>query len=136
MITGLTTDLIYPTNEALNYWPSTMAGGLTASSVTGRIHIESEMSRGGSTTTMEQDDRCKTCTQGSCRTALRSSYPLGPGAQIGPNGFHGREFRSFSTYTLLHDSDNGERQGLTIRRMYRTLAPQITENPYFMHLTS
>jgi hypothetical protein len=38
-------------------------------------------------------------------------------------------------YTLLHDTDDSERQGLAIRKMYRTLAPQITENPIFMHLT-
>jgi hypothetical protein len=36
---------------------------------------------------------------------------------------------------LLHDSDDTERQGLAVRRMYRTLAPQVTENPVFMHLT-
>jgi len=36
---------------------------------------------------------------------------------------------------LLHDSDDSERQGLAVRKMYRTLAPQITENPIFMHLT-
>ena len=26
-------------------------------------------------------------------------------------------------------------QGLAIRKMYRVLAPQVTENPVFMHLT-
>ena len=36
---------------------------------------------------------------------------------------------------LLQDTDDSERQGLAIRKMYRTLAPGITENPIFMHLT-
>jgi hypothetical protein len=27
------------------------------------------------------------------------------------------------------------RKGLAVRRMYRVLAPQVTENPVFMHLT-
>ena len=42
---------------------------------------------------------------------------------------------ALSRYVLLHDTDDTERQGLGIRKMYRTLAPQITENPIFMHLT-
>jgi hypothetical protein len=74
---------------------------------------------------------------------LSSTYPPGaanggPAAQIGTNpatAFHGNNFTSFYTYTLLHDSDDSERQGLAVRKMYRTLAPQITENPIFMHLT-
>jgi hypothetical protein len=36
----------------------------------------------------------------------------------------------------LHDSDERERQGLARRRMYRALAPQVTENPIFMHVRS
>ena len=92
--------------------------------------------RGGGTTTLGNDHRCTTCTQGSSASvALTSTYPLGPGAQIGQSGFHGRDFTSFHTYVLLHDSDDTERQGLAVKRMYRTLAPQITENPTFMHLT-
>ena len=76
-----------------------------------------------------------TRTQGSSLLVLNSSYPLGPDAEIGATGFHGSNFSSYYTYTLLHDSDDTERQGLAVRRMYRTLAPQITENPTFMHLT-
>jgi hypothetical protein len=68
---------------------------------------------------------------------LNSSYPLGPAAEIGrqPAGFHGTNFSSFHTYVLLQDSDDSERQGLAIRKMYRILAPGVTENPIFMHLT-
>ena len=39
-------------------------------------------------------------------------------------------------YELVYDSDDRERQGLARRRMYRTLAPQVTENPIFMHVRS
>ena len=79
---------------------------------------------------------------------LSSAYPKdnalnhadngGPDAQIGTNpatAFHGTNFTSYYTYILLHDSDDSERQGLAVRKMYRTLAPQTTENPIFMHLT-
>ncbi|MBC8232651.1 alpha-galactosidase [bacterium] len=63
---------------------------------------------------------------------LTSKYPLGPGAHLKP----GEKFESFRTFELLHDSDDRERQGLARRRMYRTLAPQVTENPIFMHVRS
>ena len=152
--------------------------------------MQSEMSRGGTTTQLAGDSRCTTCTQGaSGDLLLNSSYPLGPAAEIGDGGFHGANFSSFHTYVLLHDSDDSERQvsttppplvddgsrlpssahrdgtrraallrapdrlavdcsrslrrhtgaavlqGLAVRKMYRILAPQVTENPVFMHLT-
>ncbi len=61
---------------------------------------------------------------------LRSEYTRGPATQLAP----GQSFDSFRTYELLLDSDDTERQGLARRRMYRTLAPQATENTIFMHL--
>ncbi|HVZ96833.1 MAG TPA: hypothetical protein VG847_08160 [Chitinophagaceae bacterium] len=45
-------------------------------------------------------------------------------------------FKSVRTCELLMDSYDRERQGLAIRKMYRTLAPWTTENPIFMHLIS
>jgi hypothetical protein len=45
-------------------------------------------------------------------------------------------FESFRTYVLALDGTDRERNGLSIRKMYRTLAPWITENPIFMHLTT
>ena len=102
--------------------------------------MASEMTRGTKdpsrgTTRLGPDESCTTCTQGNGALLLRSVYPRGPAAQLGPAGFHGRSFASFRTYVLLHDSDEAERQGLALRRMYRTLAPQVTENPTFLHLT-
>jgi len=91
-VTALTTDLLYPTREALGYWPGATNGLLTSSSVSGRIHMESEMSRGGSTTSVLPDGRCSTCAEGGMQ--LVSAYPLGPGAQIGAKGFHGSNFSS------------------------------------------
>ena len=73
--------------------------------------MQSEMSRGGTTTQLAGDSRCTTCTQGaSGDLLLNSSYPLGPAAEIGDGGFHGANFSSFHTYVLLHDSDDSERQ--------------------------
>mgnify|MGYP000564491319 CR=1 FL=1 len=153
-VNNLSTEVLYVTNEAMGYWAHGTNGALTSASNSGRIHMQSEMSRGGDTTFVESDDRCHTCTQGNGQIVLRSAYPLGPGAEIGGGGkrqeeqaehgreraragkaFHGPTFESMRTYVLLHDSDDMERQGLGLRRMYRTLAPQVTENPIFMHLT-
>ncbi|HVX24982.1 MAG TPA: hypothetical protein VHB70_01475 [Parafilimonas sp.] len=45
-------------------------------------------------------------------------------------------FKSVRTNELLMDSYDRERRGLSIRKMYRTIAPWTTENPIFMHLIS
>ena len=136
VVDRLTTEVLYPTAGALDYWPTLVAGSLTAKTVTGRIHLSSELTRGGDTTVLQPDARCTTCVQGNSLRALNSSYARGPAAQLGaPPAFHGSTFSSFHSYILLHDSDDSERQALAVRRMYRTLAPQVTENPIFMHLT-
>jgi hypothetical protein len=61
---------------------------------------------------------------------LECRPPLGPDMVIEPN----QTFESFRTFELVHDSTERERQGLAVRRMYRTLAPWVTENPILMHV--
>ena len=56
--------------------------------------------------------------------------PMGPA--VGLNG--GETFTSFRSWFIYHDSTDRERQGLTIRRTHRTLAPWTTENPIMMHV--
>jgi hypothetical protein len=55
---------------------------------------------------------------------------IGPGIHIAPGG----SFESFRTFELVHDSWDRERKGLAQRRMYRTIAPWVTENPILMHV--
>lgn len=55
---------------------------------------------------------------------------LGPDQHLAP----GTTFESFRGWVLPFDSSDRERCGLSIRRMYRTLAPWATENPLMMHL--
>ncbi|WP_205687029.1 LamG-like jellyroll fold domain-containing protein [Chitinophaga rhizosphaerae] len=55
---------------------------------------------------------------------LVSRLPMGPAEILAP----GKDFTSFTTFELLHDSDDRERQSLAHRRFYRTLAPQVTES--------
>lgn len=54
---------------------------------------------------------------------------IGPEKSINP----GETFQSFKTFVMPYDSYDRERQGLALRRMYRTLAPWTTENPLMMH---
>jgi hypothetical protein len=82
-VNKLTSEVLYCTNEAMGYWAQPEYGALTSNSVSGRIHMQSELSRGGSTTNLLPDDRCTTCTQGNSKLVLQSGYPLGPGAEVG-----------------------------------------------------
>jgi len=63
---------------------------------------------------------------------LECRPPLGPDQIIAPGG----TFESFRAFELLLDSTDRERQTLSLRRMYRTVAPWVTENPILMHVRS
>ncbi len=63
-------------------------------------------------------------------TMLECRPSIGPAVRIGP----GKSFDTFRTWLLVHDSWDRERKGLAQRKMYRTIAPWVTENPVFMHL--
>nr|WP_299389386.1 hypothetical protein [Allomuricauda sp.] len=57
------------------------------------------------------------------------------GPEVGPNKTiaPGKSFTSFRTFVMPYDGYDRERQGMALRRMYRTLAPWTTENPLMMH---
>ncbi len=61
---------------------------------------------------------------------LQCKLPRGPDVAIEPGG----EFESFRVFELIHDGNERERKGLALRRMYRTIAPWVTENPILMHV--
>lgn len=61
---------------------------------------------------------------------LECRPPLGPDIAIAP----GETFETFRVFELIHDSTERERKGLALRRMYRTIAPWVTENPILMHV--
>lgn len=48
----------------------------------------------------------------------------------------GEALTSFRSFALVQDSSERERRGLGLRRMYRVLAPWVTENPLTHHLLS
>ena len=107
---------------------------------TPNIHVETDMAFGGFTQAnanirnvhWETDPDYK--TQVSYRRLnpclLKVSPDLGPDQRIEPGG----TFESFRAFVLPYDSYDRERQGLALRRMYRTVAPWVTENPLMMHV--
>lgn len=66
--------------------------------------------------------------QTPCMLAVEPTY--GPAQDVPPGG----TFESFRTFELIYDATDRERRGLALRRMYRKVAPWITENPLMMHM--
>lgn len=60
-------------------------------------------------------------------------YPdKAPGLRLNPYD----SLKSVKSFELAMDSYDRERRGLAVRKMYRKVAPWVTENPIFMHLVS
>jgi len=103
------------------------------------IHVESDYSFAGmnahvanQTTRWQADPEYLTqvdyLRENPC--LLVSLPPVGPDVDIEPGG----AFESFRTFEMPFDSTDRERKGLAVRRMYRTIAPWVTENPIMMHV--
>ena len=64
---------------------------------------------------------------------LLEAYPqYGPEQDIR----QGKIFNTHRIWELFHDTWDRERKSLQVRKMYRTVAPWIAENPIFMHARS
>ena len=63
---------------------------------------------------------------------LECKLPIGPNETIRP----GDNFESFRIWELPMDSYDRQRNGLYTNAMYTTIAPWVTENPMFLHLTT
>jgi len=106
------------------------------------LHVESNYAFGGFTagestvtTFWEQDPEYTSQVNWKMETPclLVSQLPVGPNLELKP----GSTFESFRTYELLlKERGNREQTALSLRKMYRKLAPWVTENPIFMHLTT
>ena len=98
-----------------------------------RLHVESDYAFSQMETTRwipDEDYKTQIDYHYQMPLLMTSTYPLGSGVtlELGDN------FQSFRTFELLNDSDDRERKGLARRKMYRIIAPQVTENPIFMHV--
>ena len=103
------------------------------------LHVETDFSCGGfspksanQTVRWTPDSRHLTQVNYQRKTPNRLIVqpPRGPEMTLAP----GEKFNSFRTWQLVHDSTDRERRGLAVRRMYRTIAPWVTENPVLMHV--
>lgn len=63
-----------------------------------------------------------------CLLVVEPTY--GPAQSIKPAGV----FTSVRSFELLHDGTDRERRSLAVRKMYRTIAPWVTENPLMHHM--
>lgn len=61
---------------------------------------------------------------------LVSRPPIGPAIDLAP----GAAWSTYRSLLMVHDTDQRERQGLALRRLYRALAPWCTESPIMMHV--
>lgn len=98
-----------------------------------RLHVESNFAFDGMNTIFwgpDSDYLTQIDYNYQMPVLLTSKYPTGPGVALKS----GEQFESLRTYVLAQDSDDRERRGLARRRMYRGLAPQVTENPVLMHV--
>ncbi|WP_225444113.1 NPCBM/NEW2 domain-containing protein [Echinicola arenosa] len=105
------------------------------------IHIQTDYAFGGmqqktsqETVFWEKDPRYTTQTNYPLNLPclLEVKPPLGPETAIAV----GDTLSTFRVWELPMDSRDEERNGLFIRKMYRTISPWTTENPIFLHLTS
>ena len=103
------------------------------------IHVESDLGNASDTpggarrTVYWVSDPQYTTQVNYTRTSpvmLECRLPQGPDVTIEPGG----TFESFRTFELVFDSTERERKGLALRKMYRALAPWVTENPIMLHI--
>ncbi len=107
---------------------------------TPNIHVETDFAMGGGTFAnasqfavhWKEDPSYSTQVSYLKKTpCLLEVHPqLGPGYYLAP----GDTFATFRSYILPFDGYDRERNGLAIRKMYRTIAPWTTENPLMMHV--
>ncbi len=113
---------------------------LTAGNIPPPIHVETSMAFGGMMSAganrrsyrwrPDPDYHSQVNYEKKTPCLLEVGPDLGPAWVVGP----GQGFESFWAFVLPYDSTERERQGLSLRRMYRTLTPWATENPLMMHV--
>ena len=104
------------------------------------LHIETEMAFGGMTSqganrrsyrwVADPDYHTQVNYEKKTPCLLEIGPDLGP-AQIIPAG---QSWSSYRGWVLVQDSFDRERSGLAVRKLFRCIAPWVTENPLMMHL--
>jgi len=114
----------------------TLSVGLTPPN----LHIETEMAFGGMTSQGANrrsyrwlaDPEYHTQVNYEKKTPclLEVGPDLGPAQLVEP----GKQWSSYRAWVLVHDTFDRERCGLAVRKLFRCIAPWVTENPLMMHL--
>lgn len=106
------------------------------------LHVETDMAFGGFTsknankhavhwkTEKNYKTQVNWAREQPCHLVVEPTY--GPDQTVQPGG----TFESFHVFELVYDCDERERRGLALKRMYRTIAPWVTENPLMLHMRS
>jgi len=107
---------------------------------TPNLHVETDYAFGGGTArsacrrsvhwVADPEYRTQVNYRRTTPCLLEVRPTIGPDQDIAPGG----TFESFRVFELIYDSTERERNGLALRRMYRTIAPWVTENPLMMHV--
>ncbi|WP_069111056.1 discoidin domain-containing protein [Jiangella alba] len=108
------------------------------SELAGRLYLDTDYhGYTGNASRNNDKDRTYTVTDNDDHQTYTVLYKEGPAYHIGTEEPHwGGHFDGFRSFLLLHSTDHYEAQQMEIKAMYRTLAPQITENPLFYHMLS
>ncbi|WP_433259647.1 discoidin domain-containing protein (plasmid) [Streptosporangium sp. CA-135522] len=103
-----------------------------------RLYIDTDFHGGRGNAYRNNDkDRTYTAVDASEYRTYTLLHKVGPAYRIGTQIPHwGGHFDGFRSFLLLHGTGHYEAQQMEIKAMYRTIAPQITENPLFYHLIS
>jgi hypothetical protein len=129
------------TSEMLSFVESESAVGDKKNWILPDIYVETDYAFGGSMSSEScyeksvwwvPDPEYKTIVNyNRIQPSMLECRPvMGPSEKVRP----GNTFNSFRSWILINDSSDRERNGLAQRKMYRIIAPWITENPIFMHL--
>jgi hypothetical protein len=115
---------------------------LTEGRIPPNIHVETDMAFGGMMAEganrrsfrwlPDPEFRTQVNYERKTPCLLDVGPDLGPAQNVPPGGV----FESFRAWIMPMDSTDRERCGLAVRRMYRIIAPWVTENPLMMHLVS
>lgn len=112
--------LPYPTPSALHVETDYAMSGMTAANANRHGVHWREDPRYGTQVNYLRNTPC----------LLEVGPELGPAQTLEP----GASFESMRAFLLVQDSTERERRGLARRRLYRTVAPWVTENPLMMHV--
>jgi hypothetical protein len=113
---------------------------LTAGRTPPAMHIETDMAFGGMMAAGANRRSFRWLPDPDFHTQVnyekKTPCLLDVGPDLGPAQTiaSGEQFESLRAWVLPYENTERERCGLAVRKMYRTIAPWVTENPLMMHV--